>query len=149
MQDDQAGLLHAINSGWGWTGTTITKVHDISPMGHMILSDGDGQFHYLDTDGMELSILGDKAAVAARMAEADFQELWSGGALVESARARLGEPPEGSVFTLSPIKWIEGDYSDENMVILPLAEIAFLSGDLARQLEDLPDGASVKMKVVD
>jgi hypothetical protein len=35
------------------------------------------------------------------------------------------------------------------MVILPLSEVAFLSGDLARQLKDLPDGAQVQIKVTD
>jgi len=59
----------------------------------------------------------------------------------------LGDPPEGSVFTLSPIHWIDGQYSVDNMTILPLAEIVFLSGDIAHQLKDLPDGTQVRIEI--
>jgi hypothetical protein len=142
-------ILEAINRGWSWTGTTITKVHDISPMGHMLLSDEEDRFYYLDTEGMELTLLGDRAAADTIMDKPQTRELWTGGELVKSARERLGEPPEGSVFTLSPLNWIDGQYSAQNMVVLPLTEVAFLSGDLARKMKDLPDGTQVKIKVVD
>lgn len=149
MDQLHPGLLDAINSGWSWSGTTIAEVHRVSPMGHMVLSDTEGRFYYLDTDGMQLTILGDKSAADAHMSQPDVCELWSGGELVKSARARLGDPAVGYVFTLSPLNWIDGDYRAENMVILPLSEVAFLSGDLARQLKDLPDGAQVQIKVTD
>lgn len=150
MTDElEAELLEAINSGWGWNGTTIAEVLDVSPMGHMLLSDGNGGYYYLDTDGMRLTLLGDHAAAQAAMAREEARELWSGGELVRSARRMLGEPPTGHTFTLSPLNWIDGQYSAENMVILPLAEIAFLSGDLARQMRDLHDGTQVQTRVVD
>ena len=146
---DEAALLEAINTGWRWSGTVITAVHDVSPMGHMLLSDAEGRYYYLDADGMQLSPLGDFAAADEAMADPETQELWGGGELVRSARDKLGAPPAGHVFTLSPMHWIDGDYSAEHMIVLPLTEVAFLSGDLARQLRDLPDGARVQLKVND
>ncbi|KLE34730.1 hypothetical protein [Aurantiacibacter luteus] len=147
--EDEKRLLDAINAGWGWSGVVIATVHAVSPMGHMLLSDEMERYFYLDTDGMQLSPLGDKASAEAAMADPETLELWGGGELVRSARERLGAPAAGHVFTLAPMHWIDGDYSAEHMVVLPLTEVAFLSGDLAKQLRDLPDEAQVKIEVID
>lgn len=140
-------VLGAVNEGWSWAGLEATTIHATSRMGHMLLSDKDGCFYYLDIDGMRLLRLGDQAAAKAHFDKDETREIWQATALVEGARQRLGEPPEGSVFTLSPRNWIDGKYSVENMVILPLVEIAHLSGDIARQLKDLPDGAKVRIEL--
>ena len=140
-------VLDAVNEGWNWCGLNATAVHAVSPMGHLLLSDDEGCFYYLDTDGMELTPLGDEGAAKAHFDKDETREIWQATALVEGARQRLGNPPEGSVFTLSPMHWIDGQYSVDNMAMLPLAEIVFLSGDIARQLKDLPDGAQVRIEI--
>lgn len=142
-----SAVLHALNEGWNWCSLRATEIHDISRMGHMLISDEEGCFHYVDTDGMRLIALGDRSAAEAHFAKDEIREIWEATALVEGAGERLGQPPEGSVFTLSPRHWIDGQYSVDNMVILPLVEIAFLSGDLARQLRDLPDGAQIQIEI--
>lgn len=149
MTEEEAALLKAVNDGWAWNGVVFTAIHDVSPMGHMLLSDAEEQFYYLDTDGIELVLLGDEALARTEMAHPERLQMWSGGELVRAARERLGDPPYGHVFTLSPLNWIDGDYRPENMVILPLPEIVFMSGDLARQLNGLPDGAQVQIRVTD
>lgn len=140
-------VLAAVNKGWAWAGLEATDIHATSRMGHMLLSDAEGCFYYLDIDGLRMLTLGSQEAAKAHFDKDETREIWQATDLVEGARQRLGEPPEGSVFTLSPRNWIDGQYSVENMVILPLAEIALLSGDLARQLKDLPDGSHVRIEL--
>ncbi|MEO0871889.1 MAG: hypothetical protein AAFY19_08025 [Pseudomonadota bacterium] len=142
-------LVDVFNESWSWTGITAKRVRAQSPMGHLILSDENEQFFYLDPDGMVIVPLGTKAEAEAHLAQADAQELWWGGDLVEAGKALLGEPPEGSVFSLKPEAMVQGHYAPENLWIISLEELIAFTGDLARQIKDLPDGMQIKFEVTD
>ena len=118
-------------------------------MGHLVISDSEGRFHYLDPDGMSVVPLGSQDDAQAYLDEPEAKELWWGGELVSRAREVLGEPPEGSVISLKPHAMVAGEYSAENMCILPLEELIAFSGSIAEQLKDLPDGSQVQLKIVD
>ena len=142
-------VVGALNDGWGWTGIKAAKVHDQSPMGHLIFASSEGCFYYLDVDGMRIETLGTADAVQAHFATREAQELWSGGALVDAARNRFGELPEGHVFNLEPLALLQGQYEADQMCVLPLEDLIRFTGDAARQLKDLSDGAQFQVKVVD
>ena len=142
-------LVDAINDSWGWTGISVSRVRAQSPMGHLVLSNQEDCFFYLDPDGMAIVPLGNRVDAQAHLDDAEAQELWWGGELVAKARELLGEPPEGSVFALTPHAMISGEYAPENMCILPLQELVAFSGDAARQLKNLPDGTEINLKVTD
>ncbi len=142
-------LLEAVNDGWSWTGLVATEIHATSPMGHLIVSDAAREFYYIDTDGMQLIALGSRADFDAHFAKDETRELWLAATLVEAARERFGEPPEGSVFTLEPMAMLQGQYSGDRMCVLPLDELIRFSGDVARQLEDLSDGSKFQIRIVD
>jgi len=42
-----------------------------------------------------------------------------------------------------------GEYAISNIKTAPLVELVRFSGDLGRQIADLPDGAQIEIKVVD
>ena len=141
--------LDALRYGWGWTEIAFAEVHQVSPMGHLLLSDADGCFYYLDPDGLRIEALGHEQAARAHLACDETREVWHAAALVEAARERLGEPPEGSVYTLTPIALLQGDYSHDNLWILSLDELLRFTGDIARQIKDLPDGAQYRIEISD
>ena len=142
-------LVEVFNESWSWTGVTASRVRAQSPMGHLILSDEAEQFFYLDPDGMAIIPLGDEADAEVHLAKEDAQELWWGGEIVRTAKERLGEPPEGSVYSLKPPALVQGHYAPENLWIIALEELIAFTGDLARQIKDLPDGAQIKFEVTD
>ncbi|WP_379554393.1 hypothetical protein [Qipengyuania sp. DGS5-3] len=142
-------LAETINENWGWTGITVERVRAQSPMGHLLISDAEDQFFYLDPDGMAIVPLGGREDAQAHLDEPEANQLWWGGDLVARAREILGEPPEGSVFTLTPHAMVAGEYAPENMCILPLEEVVAFSGMVAQQLKDLPEGAQFELKVTD
>ncbi|QFT78816.1 T6SS immunity protein Tdi1 domain-containing protein [Erythrobacter sp. THAF29] len=142
-------LVETINEAWGWSGITITRVRAQSPMGHLVVSDADDCFYYLDPDGMAIIALGSREDAQAHLDDEEAKQLWFGGELVASAREVLGEPPEGSVLTLKPHAMLAGEYAPENMCILPLEELIAFSGQIALQLKDLPEGAQFEIKVTD
>ena len=142
-------LVDVFNDSWSWTGVTANRVRAQSPMGHLILSDKEEQFFYLDPDGLVIVPLGSQVDAEAHLAESDAQELWWGGELVNEAKAILGEPPEGSVYSLKPEALVQGNYSPESLWIISLEELIAFTGDLACQIKDLPDGVQIKFEVTD
>lgn len=142
-------LVEAVNIGWGWTGLTATRVLAQSPMGHLVLSDAEDRFFYLDPDGMAIIPLGSEAEAKTHLASDVAKELWSGGALVTEGYKRFGNPPEGSVFTIKPHAMIEGRYEPESLCVMPLDELIRFTGDVAQQIKDLPDGSQIQIEVTD
>jgi len=41
-----------------------------------------------------------------------------------------------------------GEYGGSNVKVAPVLEIIRFSGDLGKQIEELPDGAQIELKVV-
>lgn len=141
--------LNALRSAWGWTGVEFAEVVSHSLLGHMLVIDRLGTFHYLDPDVGMVTPLGDEAAAAAHMARDDVQVVWRADALVDAAAARLGPPAMGEVYSLRPQAMVAGDYAHENLIRIDLVDLIYLSGEIARQTRDLPDGAALNLKVED
>lgn len=118
-------------------------------MGHLVLSDSDDRFFYLDPDGMAIIALGSREEAQEHLDGEEAKELWFGGDLLARGRELLGEPPDGKVITLKPEALIEGKYAPENLMILPLEELIHLTGSIARQIKDLPDGSQIQIEIVD
>jgi hypothetical protein len=142
-------VLDALRDGWRWTEIDFAEVHAVSPFGHLLFSDADRCFHYLDPELQTIEALGDRHAAETHFAREDVREVWEARALVEAARQRLGDCPEGSIYTLKPLALLQGDYAHENLCILPLVELIHFTGETARQLKDLSDGSQYRIQIVD
>ena len=81
--------------------------------------------------------------------EPEFLEDWYMLPLVEAAREAIGALQEGYKYCLVIPGILGGAYDVSNIKTAPLVEIVGLSGDIGRQIMALPDGATVKMKVVE
>ncbi len=143
-------LIDAVREGWGWTGIDAAAVTAVSPFGHLIVRDGGGAFWHLDPEMRTLERVGeDEPALFAYMRKPDVREVWEADALVEAARALLGEPGDGRCYSLKTMALLKGDYAHENLCTIPIAELIAFTGDFERQTHELPDGAQVRLKVID
>lgn len=141
--------VNALNSAWGWTGVEFAEVVANSLMGHLLVTDRAGAFHYVDPELGTVTRLGDEAAARDYMAREETQILWRADALIDAATRRLGDNAMGEVYSLTLPALIAGDYAPENLIRIDLVRLIYLTGDLARQTRDLPDGAAVQLKVID
>ncbi|GLK43556.1 MULTISPECIES: hypothetical protein [Novosphingobium] len=141
--------VHALNAAWGWTGVHFAEVVAHSLMGHMLVTDDAGAFHYVDPDLGEVTPLGTEAEARAHMALDETKAIWRADALVDAAVKRLGPPASGEVYSLTPQALVAGDYAHEHLVRIDFVRLIQITGDLARQTRDLPEGALVNIKVVD
>lgn len=139
-------LVHALNTAWGWTGVEFAEDVAHSLMGHVLAIDAQGIYHYVDPDILAVTRLGDEAAAQTHMASAETRAIWRADALVEAATQRLGFTALGEVYSRTLSAILSGDYEPENLVRIDLVDLIYLTGDLARQTRDLPDGARVQLK---
>lgn len=144
---EPARALQALNSAWGWTGVEFAEIVAQSLMGHLLTADRAGTYHYLDPDLLALFPLGDEAAAQRHMAQSETQLVWRADALVDAATERLGFTAMGEVYSRTLPALLAGDYGHEHLIRISLVELIYLTGDLARQTRDLPEGARVQLKV--
>lgn len=80
----------------------------------------------------------------------DLVDEWFLSSLVERLHAAGKIPGEGECygFTILPV-FAEGKYDTDNMFVLPVREQLVGIADIHRQLNDLPEGASVQVRVTD
>jgi len=69
--------------------------------------------------------------------------------LVEQAAAKLGPLTEGRKYCLKIPGPLGGEYGGENLATVPLVQLIGVSGYLAKQIKDLPDGTPIKLEVTD
>jgi hypothetical protein len=141
--------LDALRDGWGWTEIKFAEIRAVSRMGHMVLTDVEGCFYHFDPGLFAIKPLGNEEAARVHFADEDTRSAWQALALVETARERLGECPEGSIYSLRPIALMEGNYIPDELCILPLAELISFTGEIARQTKDLPPDSKLRIKIGD
>jgi hypothetical protein len=73
----------------------------------------------------------------------EFVRDWEMAVLVERAQAALGPSIEGEVYFLVIPGLLGGKYAEENIRKIPLRQLLAYSGDMAQQIDDVPDGGTV------
>ncbi len=143
-------IIETIAKEWSWSGLIPKEVLDINKFGNVIVEHENGIVWRIVPEELSCEIIAkDKAEYDEISKTEEFQADWNLEALASEAEAKYGVLPEGSVFYLVTPGVLGGEYAVENVNALPLIELLALSGDLARQIKDIPDGGEVEMKVTD
>jgi hypothetical protein len=134
---------------WRWLLGGLPRLVGWSAAGDLFVRDDGGNVLRLDTGGGELervapSIEAFEHALSDPDRAAELLLL----PVVYAFEARHGAlgTTECLGFTTLPI--LGGSYTVENRYRLPVREHASFTGDLHRQLRDLPDGTAVRIKIV-
>ena len=144
-------LLGAISQGWSWKGLDPLEVLDVNAFGNVIVQSRDGAiWRIVPEDAEAIPIADGVSALAILRADSEFRLDWEMDLLVRRAADVVGALEAGRCYTLKTPSVLGGRYDDDaNLGSVPLVELMSFSGDLARQLDALPDGAEFRIKVVD
>jgi hypothetical protein len=114
------------------------------------IEDVDGKYWRLSPEDVYCEVVAhDRDELDRLSQDQDFLEDWYMQALVEQAKESLGELSEGRKYCLVIPGALGGEYGISNIKTAQLIELIRFSGDLAKQIKDLPDGAEIKLRVVD
>jgi hypothetical protein len=143
-------IVDEIKESWGWVGIEPLEVVGENDFGNLMIKDIEAKYWRLCPEDLYCKVVAqNRAELDALSADEEFLADWYMKALVEVAKDKLGPLEEGRKYYMVIPGVLGGEYGINNIKTLPLAELIRLSGDLGKQIKDLPDGAQVKLKVVD
>ena len=143
-------LVQTVADAWSWIGLSPSAVLDSNAFGNLLVQAEDGRIWRICPEELSCQIVAESPA--------EYQELrvdptfcldWEAEKLVSAAEAILGSLPEGRCYCLKVPAPLGGAYETDNIGTDSLREIVSFSGEIARQIRDLPNGASIELKVVE
>lgn len=142
-------LLSEIKDAWGWVGIEPQEIVIENEFGNLIVKDFDDIFWRLCPEDVYCEVVAESIeAYNALIKNDEFLEDWFMSSMVSKAEKELGKLESGYKYYLVIPGALGGEYGGKNVKVAPLYEIIRFSGDLAKQIKDLPDGEQVQLKVV-
>lgn len=143
-------VLEEIREYWGWVGIEPTAVVGENDFGNLIVEDDAGRYWRLCPEDCYCRVIAEnRAQLDALSIDPEFLEDWHMSQLVAQARERCGPLTDGRKYCLRIPGVLGGEYGGSNLATAPQVELVRISGDIARQIADLPDGATVRFRFVE
>ncbi|MDM3870152.1 DUF1851 domain-containing protein [Porticoccus sp. W117] len=142
-------ILIEIKEAWGWVGIEPQEVVIENEFGNLIVKDFDDKFWRLCPEDVYCEIVAQSIdEYNTLIKDEEFLEDWFMSAMVQEAESALGKLESGYKYHMVIPGVLGGEYGGSNVKVAPLLEIIRFSGDLGKQIEELPDGAQIELKVV-
>jgi len=143
-------LTECIQKSWGWTGIQPLAIAGENAFGNLIVQDETGQYWRLCPENLTCQVIARNRTELDRLArDQTFLHDWYMTPLVEQAEKLLGSLSPGWKYCLRIPGLLGGEYGGDNLAMLELHELVLVSGHIAEQVKDLPDGTTVQLKIVD
>ena len=143
-------IIEEIKESWGWVGIEPEEIVGENDFGNLMIKDAHGRYWRLCPEDVYCEVVANnRDELDALSTNQEFLEDWYMQVLVEQAKEKYGILEEGKKFHLVIPGALGGEYAISNINVAPLIEIIRFSGDIGRQIKELPDGAEVQLKVVD
>lgn len=142
-------ILKEIKDSWGWVGIVPQEIVIENEFGNLIVKDFEDKFWRICPEDVYCEVVAESIAeYNILIKNQEFLEDWFMSAMVEEAKKKLGMLEPGYKYHMVTPGILGGEYGVSNFNVAPLYEIIRFSGDLGRQIKDLPEGAQIEMKWV-
>lgn len=143
-------LIREIHESWGWIGLTPAQIVGENDFGNLIIEDQTGRYWRLLPEDCECHVIAaDRKELDALSADREFLHDWYMQALVAAAREAVGPLHDGRKYCLRIPGLLGGEYGGSNLASAPIVDLIRMSGTIAKQVRDLPDGATVSLRLTD
>ncbi|WFC40549.1 T6SS immunity protein Tdi1 domain-containing protein [Pseudoxanthomonas sp. SE1] len=143
-------LIAIVKEAWGWTGLEPSQIVGDNDFGNLMVKDQSGRYWRLCPEDLYCKVVAQSREELDRLSQdQEFLRDWYMSELVQQARERLGPLGPGFKYCLKIPGALGGEYSGDNLAVISLSGLISASGDVAQQIEGLPDGAQVKLSIVD
>ncbi len=147
---ESENIIDVISESWGWSGIKPEEIISDNAFGNLIIKDTRSMYWRICPEDVYCKIVAKNPEdLKALSADAEFLEDWNMEALLHQAQEALGDLSKGQKYCLVIPSVLGGQYDVSNIKIAPLREIIGVSGDIGKQITDLPDGSKIRLKVVD
>lgn len=142
-------ILKEIKDSWGWIGIQPQEVVLENEFGNLIVKDFEGKFWRICPEDVYCEVVAESIEeYNVLIKNEEFLEDWFMSAMVVEAEKNLCVLESGYKYHMVIPGVLGGTYGGANVKVAPLVEIIRFSGDVGKQIEELPEGAQVQLKVV-
>jgi len=143
-------IIDEVKESWGWVGINPTEIVAENEFGNLIIKDLEDKFWRLCPEDVYCEVVAKSIEDYNNLInDYEFLNDWNMTVMVDEATEMLGALEEGYKYYMVIPGVLNGEYSGSNIKTAPFVEIIRLSGELGKQIKDLPDGAKVELKVID
>ena len=143
-------LISDIRSAWGWVGICPVEIVGENDFGNLIIKDMDGRYWRLCPENVYCKIIAyNREELDNLSKDQEFLSDWYMEPLVAAAKKSVGLLEEGQKYCLAIPGVLGGIYDVSNIKSVTQVELIRFSGNLAKQIKDLPDGQQVELKIID
>lgn len=141
-------LLEAIAEGWSWKLGQPVELLATNSFGNAIVKNADGRFFRIMPEEWSCELIASSdAELEEKKKDESFAHDWAMSRVVALAEAAHGPLDEGQAFFLVTPGILDGKYAAENIRKISLRELLAYSGDMAQQIDGIPDGEQVRIVV--
>ena len=142
-------LIAIVKEAWGWTGLEPDQIVGNNDFGNLMVKDQSGRYWRICPEDLYCKIVAQSREELDRLSQdQEFLRDWHMSGLVQQAREHLGPLRPGFKYCLKIPGALGGEYGGDNLATISLSGLISASGDIAQQIEGLPDGAQVKLSIV-
>ena len=143
-------LIAIVENAWSWAGLRPAQVVGDNDFGNLMVKDRAGSYWRLCPEDLYCKVVASSRSELDQLScNQDFLRDWNMTDLVQQARARLGPLRPGYKYCLKIPGTLGGEYGGDNLATISLSELIAASGHIAQQIQELPDGAQVKLAIVE
>jgi hypothetical protein len=140
-------LIDTVAKAWSWKGLVAKQIVDQNLFGNPIVADSQGRYWRICPEELSCQeIATSEEGYRQHRADPNFLTDWMMSELCALALETLGPVTEERCYCLKMPAVLGGEYSETNLGTISRDELIAFSGDLARQIEGLPDGAQIQVK---
>lgn len=143
-------ILEEIEMAWGWKGICPVEIISENDFGNVIFKDKANSYWRICPEELSCErIASDRSELDTLLNDDNFQLDWQLGEFATEVREAFGPLTGDEKYSLRMPASLGGSYSIDNVAVVPIKELISFSGDIAHQLNDVPDGSQVRLRFVD
>ena len=143
-------LVERVAHAWGWTGIEPEEIVGENEFGNLMVRDRRGRYWRICPEDLYCKVVAkDRDELVAISKDQEFLRDWFMKELVAVAEERVGPLDPGFKYCLKIPGGLGGKYGGDNLSKITLHGLLEASGHIARQIDGLPDGAKVALRIIE
>jgi Domain of unknown function (DUF1851) len=143
-------IIEAIVETWSWIGIEPDEIVCENDFGNLMIRDVHGKFWRLCPEDVYCKVVAEnQQELEALSVNQEFLADWYMTAFTELAKEKLGSLQPRQKYHLAIPGILGGEYSLANVRIISQMEQIRFSGNIGKQIDEMPDGTQIQLKVVE
>ncbi len=147
--ESDGALLEILRQQWAWAFEDPTQILMVNVFGNLLVACHDGSLWRVIPEELTARKIRDDKNVLAVFEDEAFREDWFLEGVADAALTALGPLHEGQCYAFKMWPSLGGTFHPENMYLARMTEWLGVSGDVGRQIKDLPHGTKLTLNFMD